>query len=86
MTTTTLKRLNKEDFARLLVAEGLTTTKTSAINIVDVVFSTLKREITAGNQFSLPGFGNFHKFEKQNGTFKPKFTAFGDFKTAVNPK
>ncbi len=51
---------------------------------VESFFDFIIEKVSAGDTISVPGFGKFEKFEKQDGTFKAKFSAFKDFKDAVN--
>ena len=46
-------------------------------------FDLIATEVIAGNTVSIPGFGKIAPFEKQDGSLKPKFTAFTAFKEAV---
>lgn len=43
----------------------------------------IKDAVVAGDTVSIPGFGKFAPFTRQNGTVKPKFTPFKDFSDAV---
>ena len=78
------KRLNKEDFARLLVSKGLTDTKIAAINVVDVVLETLQEQVLAGNTATFAGFGKFELFTLENGKKKVKFSQFQELQEAAN--
>jgi len=76
-------RINRESLGKLLVKAGLADTKIAGMNITDVFFDVLKTQILAGNDIAIPGFGKFSKFQRLNGTFKPKFTPFTEFRQAI---
>lgn len=84
MSETTSNRINREAFARLLVSAGAADTKVAGMTLVDTFFAIMKAQVVAGNEVAIPGFGKLAKYQRENGKFKAKFTAFEDFTTAVN--
>lgn len=78
------KRINREEFARLLVAANVVDTKVAGMALVDTFFAIIKEQVIAGNEVAIPGFGKLAKYQRENGKFKAKFTAFEDFTNAVN--
>lgn len=50
---------------------------------VESFFDLIAAKVVQGDTVSIPGFGKFEKFQKQDGTFKPKFSAFKEFKDSV---
>ena len=58
-------------------------TKSQVTAFVDDFFQFIADKVVAGNEVAIAGFGKFEKYERQNGTFKPKFTPFKDFKDKV---
>lgn len=58
-------------------------TKKFTTEFVEDFFKMIADEVVAGNTVSIPGFGKIAPFVRQNGTKKPKFTAFKDFADAV---
>ena len=81
---TETKRINREEFARLLVAAGAVDTKAAGMTLVDTFFSIMKEQVIAGNEVAIPAFGKLAKYRRKNGKYKAKFTAFEDFTAAVN--
>lgn len=77
-------RINREEFARLLVAANVVDTKVAGMSLVDTFFAIIKEQVIAGNEVAIPGFGKLAKYQRENGKFKAKFTAFEDFTNAVN--
>lgn len=64
-------------------------TKKQAKDFIEDLLTMLKAEVIAGNDVSLAGFGKLEKYErteggKGTGKFRPRFTAFNDFRSAVN--
>lgn len=43
----------------------------------------IKEAVIAGDTVTIPGFGKFENFERENGTKTPKFRPFEKFKEAV---
>lgn len=58
-------------------------TKKFTREFVNDFFALIAEEVVAGNTVSITGFGKFELFTRQNGSVKPKFTAFKDFKDAA---
>ena len=83
MSTETI-RVNRDVMGRLMVKEGLADTKIAGIELADKFFEILRKEILAGNDVAIPGFGKFSTYVRQNGTKKPKFTPFTEFKADIN--
>lgn len=79
-----IKRINREEFARLLVAANVVDTKVAGMVLVDTFFAIMKEQVIAGNEVAIPGFGKLAKYQRENGKYKAKFTAFEDFTNAVN--
>lgn len=77
--------INKKELAeKLQLMDAFSTaTKKATIEFIEDFFNLIKTEVIAGNAISIPGFGKIAPFEKKDGTLKPKFTAFTEFKTAV---
>lgn len=77
--------INKDALVdRLLLTDAFSShTKKFTREFVDDFFSSLADEVVAGNTISITGFGKFELFTRQNGSVKPKFTAFKDFKDAA---
>jgi len=59
-------------------------TKKDITEFAEDFFNLLVRKVAAGDEVSIPGFGKFEQYELVSGVIKPKFTAFLDFKAAVN--
>lgn len=78
------KRINREEFARLLVAANVVDTKIAGMSLVDIFFGIMKEQVVAGNEIAIPGFGKLAKYQRENGKYKAKFSAFEDFTAAVN--
>lgn len=78
------KRINREEFARLLVAANVVDTKVAGMSLVDTFFGIMKEQVVAGNEIAIPGFGKLAKYQRENGKYKAKFQAFESFTEAVN--
>lgn len=57
--------------------------KSQVTSVVNYLFDIIQERVVAGDDVAIAGFGKFEKYQKQDGTYKPKFTAFKDFKDAV---
>ena len=57
--------------------------KKDITRFVEAFFDLIAGKVVQGDEVSIPGFGKFSRFTKQDGTFKPKFTAFTSFKDSV---
>lgn len=57
--------------------------KTQVTQFIENFFDIIAAHVTNGDEVTIAGFGKFEKFQKQDGTYKPKFTPFKDFKDAV---
>lgn len=56
---------------------------------VEDFFDSLALKVVAGDEVAIPGFGKFSKYQgttdgKLNGKFRPKFSAFTEFRNAVS--
>lgn len=80
-----MARYNKESLVEDLLLHDIfaDVTKTKTRQFVDDLLDTIQERVVAGDEVTFAGFGKFEKFTRQNGTVKPKFTAFKDFKDAV---
>lgn len=80
------KTMNKEAFAEAISTHEVFENypKYKIKQFVEDFFGIVTDAVVAGDSVSIAGFGKFENFERQNGTRKPKFTAFKDFKEAVN--
>lgn len=76
-------RLNKNDFAAILVAKELYPTKAAALAAIEVIFPAIADIVIAGDSLAIPDFGKFEAYTRLNGKVKPKFTPFGTFKDSV---
>lgn len=84
-----MTKLNKQSIVDLVAEYDCIPTKKLAAELVDDIISLIQSNVIAGNEVSIAGFGKFYKFAKTadgkpTGKFTPKFTAFKDFKDAVN--
>lgn len=77
-------RLNKQDFAAILVEKDVFTTKKEAIEAVETIFDTVANILIAGDSLAISDFGKFSTYTRINGTKKPKFTPFSGFKADMN--
>jgi len=77
--------INKPALAEILSTQEVfaNTPKYKIIEFIEDFFGVITTNVIEGTEVSIPGFGKFEKYERQNGEFKPKFTAFKDFKDAV---
>lgn len=80
-----MARYNKESLVEDLLLYDIfaNVTKTKTREFVDDLLNVIQERVAAGDEVTFAGFGKFEKFTRQNGTVKPKFTAFKDFKDAV---
>ena len=77
--------INKDALVdKLQLMDAFSTPRKQAPNeIVGDFLDLIANEVIAGNTVSIPGFGKFEPYTKQDGSLKPKFTAFTAFKDAV---
>ena len=77
--------INKQELAaKLQLMDAFSaSTKKATVEFIEDFFELIKSEVVAGNAISIPGFGKIAPYEKQDGSLKPKFTAFTEFKEAV---
>lgn len=80
-----MARYNKQSLIDDLALHNVfeDTPKSKVADLVNYLFDTIEERVTANDEVTIAGFGKFEKYQRQNGTFKPKFTAFKDFKDAV---
>lgn len=80
-----MTRINKPLLVEELLLQDIfaEATKGKVTEFVEDFFNLIAKHVVAGNEVAIPGFGKFERYTKQDGTFKPKFTAYGEFKNAV---
>ena len=80
-----MARYNKQSLVEDLLLHDIfaEVTKTNTTQFVEDLLQIIQDKVAAGDEVTFAGFGKFEKFTRQNGTVKPKFTAFKDFKDAV---
>lgn len=86
-----MTKLNKQLMVEQLMLQDIfaNATKKAVTEFVEDFFDMIKTNVIAGNEVSIPGFGKFYKYAKTKegkltGAFTPKFSAFTDFKDAIN--
>lgn len=77
--------INKQDLANKLKLFTIfeDATKKELVEFIEDFTQLIKDEVVAGNSISVPGFGKFENFERQNGEKSPKFRPFEAFRDAV---
>ena len=60
------------------------TSKAKVAAFVDDFLTIISERVAAGDEVALSGFGKFEKFTRLNGSVKPKFSAYKDFKDSVS--
>ena len=80
-----MARYNKQSLVEELLLHDIfaNTSKTKTTQFVDDLLDMIQERVVAGDEVTFAGFGKFEKYTRQNGSVKPKFTAFKDFKDAV---
>lgn len=80
-----MSRINKASLVEEILLQDVfeSATKKQVTQFVDDFFQTIADHVIAGDDVALANFGKFEKYTKQDGTHKPKFTAFSSFKQAV---
>lgn len=80
-----MARINKAALVEEILLQDVfeSATKKQVTQFVDDFFQTIANHVIAGDDVAITGFGKFSKYTKLDGTFKPKFEAFTDFKSAV---
>lgn len=58
--------------------------KKQVTELVEDIFQIIADKVVAGDEVVIPGFGKFEKYQRTNGVYKPKFTAYKQFKAVVN--
>lgn len=80
-----MARINKKSLAQELETYDVfaESPKYKIEQFVEDFFSIISAHVVNGDEVAIAGFGKFEKYQRQNGEFKPKFSAYGDFKAAV---
>ena len=80
-----MARYNKVNLVEDLLLQDIfaTTSKKRVTELVDDILAIIQERVVEGDEVTFAGFGKFEKYERENGSFKPKFTAYKDFKDAV---
>ena len=80
-----MARYNKESLVEDLQFYDIfaEVSKAKTRQFVEDLLQHIQTHVAAGDEVTFAGFGKFEKFTRQNGSIKPKFTAFKDFKDAV---
>ena len=79
-------RINKQQLAEDIMLHNVfeSVTKTQVLQFVEDFFTIIEDKVVAGDVVAIAGFGVFSKYQKTDGTFKPKFSSYKSFKEAVN--
>lgn len=77
------KLMNKQDLINKIAEFNNFDTKKQAKEFLEDLITIIKDEVIAGNDVTIPGFGKFENFTRENGVKTPKFRAFTAFKDAV---
>ena len=79
-----MARINKKQLAEdiLLYDVFENATKSQVEAFIEDFFDLISKKVVEGDSVAISGFGKFEKYERQNGTFKPKFVPFKEFKDA----
>lgn len=78
--------MNKTALAEKVLEFDNFETKKQAIEFVEDFFKIIRDTVAEGNAVSIPGFGKFEPYTRQNGTVKPKFVPFTAFKEQLTAK
>lgn len=80
-----MARINKPALVEELMLHNVfeNATKTQVTAFIEDFFKLLADKVIEGNELAIPNFGKFERYEKQDGTFKPKFTPYTAFRDAV---
>ena len=80
-----MARYNKQSLVDELLLHDIfaDVSKAKTTQFVEDLLQMIQDHVVAGDEVTFGGFGKFEKYTRQNGTVKPKFTAFKDFKDAV---
>lgn len=78
-------KLNKAQIVEQLMLQDIfaNASKKAVTEFVEDFFIMIQDNVSQGNEVTIPGFGKFEKFERQNGTKVPKFRPFSAFKAQV---
>ena len=80
-----MARINKRALVEEIMLHDVfeNATKTQITAFIEDFFNILADKVIEGNELAIPNFGKFERYKKLDGTFKPKFTPYKDFKEAV---
>jgi len=83
-----MARINKKALAETLETYDVfvTSPKYKIEQFIEDFFDIISAHVVNGDEVAIPGFGKFERYTKQDGTFKPKFAPYGEFKLAVQGK
>ena len=78
-------RLNKTQLVEQLMLQDIfaDASKRAVTEFVEDFFGIIETTVSEGGEVTIPGFGKFERFERQNGTKVPKFRPFTSFKEKV---
>lgn len=76
--------MNKTALAERVLEFENFETKKQAIEFVEDFFEIIKDTVAKGDTVSIPGFGKFEPYTRQNGVKKPKFVPFTAFKEMLD--
>lgn len=78
-------RINKPAIVEEILLQDVfeNATKKQVTQFVDDFFDLIANHVIAGDEVNIAGFGKFEKYKRQDGSFKPKFSAFTAFKSQV---
>ena len=81
-----MARYSKSDLVNDLALHDLfaNASKRKVTEFVEDYLQIITDKVAAGDEVAIANFGKFSKYIRQNGQAKPKFTAYGEFKSAVN--
>lgn len=78
-------RINKQQLAEDIMLHNVfeSATKTQVLQFVEDFFTIIEDKVVAGDVVAIAGFGKFERYQKQDGSYKPKFTPYTEFKAKV---
>lgn len=81
-----MARINREALVEQIMLHDVfeQATKSQITDFVNFFFDNIQEQVAAGNEVAIPGFGKFQKYQRTNGEYKPKFSAFAEFKQQVS--
>lgn len=79
------KTINKDGLVEFLQTHNIfaDTSKKDTKEFVEDFFAMIAEAVSNGDTVKVPSFGKFEPYTKLDGTIKPKFIAFKDFKDLV---